>query len=191
MFKKLAIVFGGFALLAIAIYGTQVWVEHSRKAASDQALAQVADWDQGSNLAARLMVDEYGPPQWVAKDRLEWFAIPPWKRIVVSKAAAGFLEHAVSYRIPPDKLPEMLRFGRGLSVDVTNGELTARGESEETNLLCLNLANDISLGKRTAAEADRFYRDTVRMSRSGKSSPYLERVLFAVTVPREAEMPLP
>ena len=191
MFKKLAIIFGGFALLAVAVYGVRIWVQNARQEAGDRALARTADWPQGPSLAARLMVDEYGPPQWVGENRLEWFAVPPWKRIVVSDRTAGFLEHAVSYRVPADKVQELQHFGRGLNVDAQNGEFAARGDSEEDNLLCLNLASDIALGKRSAAEADEFYRDTVRKTMAGKSSPYMERILFEVIQPHEAEMPLP
>jgi hypothetical protein len=191
MFKKLAFILGGFALLAVAVYGIRSWVLSSRQEAEARALTRTAHWAQGPSLAARLMVDEYGPPQWVSDSRLEWFSVPPWKRIVVSDSAAGFLEHAVSYRIPPDKLPELLRFKRGLVVDPQSGELAARGESEEDNLLCLNLANDIALGKRSAVEADEFYSATIQKTGAGKSSVYMERLLFAVTLPAEAEMPLP
>jgi hypothetical protein len=191
MYKRLAAVFGGFALLAVAVYGVRLWVQNSRQEAGDRALARTAKWAQGPNLAARLMVDEYGPPQWVGDHRLEWFTIPPWKRIVVTDSAAGFLEHAVSYSVPPERSSELHRFKRGLSVDAENGELKARGESEEDNLLCLNLANDIAQGKRTAAEADEFYSSTVQKSMAGKASVYMERLLFPVTLPRETEMPLP
>jgi hypothetical protein len=83
------------------------------------------------------------------------------------------------------------RFGRGLSVDAQNDEISARGESEESNLLCLNLANDIALGKKTAAQAGEFYRLTIRESMSGKSSPYMERLLFKAEMPAEAQMPQP
>jgi hypothetical protein len=191
MLKKLAIVLGGFAVLAAAVYGVRTWVRSSRQEAGNRALAQTATWGQNPSLAASLMVDEYGPPQWVAAGRLEWFAVLPWKRIVVTNAPAGFLEHAVSYRIPPEKLPELRRFGRGLSVDAQNGEFSARGESEEANLLCLNLASDIAQGKRTAKQAQEFYRATIQKSMAGKSSPYMERLLFAVILPSETEMPLP
>ena len=191
MLKKLAVVVGGLALLTVAVYGVRSWVRSSRREAADRALARTADWAQGPSLAASLMVQEYGPPQWVGDDRLEWFMALPWKRISVSDTPAGFLEHAVSYRIPQEKLAELRRFGRGLSVDAQNDEISARGESEEGNLLCLNLANDIALGKKTAAQAGEFYRLTIRESMSGKSSPYMERLLFKAEMPAEAQMPQP
>ncbi|MCX5797605.1 MAG: hypothetical protein NTY77_19110 [Elusimicrobia bacterium] len=191
MFKKLATVAAGALLLALAVYGARLWVQGARRDAGARALAQTAGWPEGPSLAARLMVEEYGPPQWASAGRLEWFVVPPWKRIVVRSSPAGFLEHAVSYSIPRDRLPALLSFGRGLRFDPEQGELAASGDSEEHNLLCLNLASDIARGKMTADQARRFYDDTLRKSYAGKSSPYLERLLFAAPLWPEAELPLP
>ncbi len=189
MFKKLGVIFGGFALLAVAVYGVRLWVQSSRTEAGDRALAQTADWGQGPSLAARLMVDEYGPPQWVGEGRLEWFTVPPWKRIVVTNSTSGFLEHAVTYRIPPEKLPELRRFHRGLSVDMENGELAARGESKEDNLLASTSPTTSRWARGPRRRPIEFYENTIRKSMAGKASIYMERLLFAVTLPREAEMP--
>ena len=125
------------------------------------------------------------------RSRLEWTTIPPWKRIEVFDTAAGFLEHTVSCSIPLQRLPELSSFGWGLNVNARNGEFTARGDSEENNFLCLNLANDIVRGKRTAGEAREFYRDTIRKSMAGKSSIYMERLLFSGTLSNAAEIPQP
>jgi len=115
----------------------------------------------------------------------------PWTRIVVRDAPTGFLEQTVSYRVAQDKLPELRRFGRSVSADAEAGELAVRGDSEEFNILCLNLADDIAVGRRTAPQAREFYERTVTETVSGRSSPYLQRLLFEVPAPQDEPLPLP
>ena len=149
------------------------------------------DSERYAALAARLMVEQYGPPQWASAGQLEWASAAPWKRIVVRGRGRGFLEQAVCYRVPQDRMDALQDFGRGLRPDLERGELSATGESEEGNLLCLNLANEVALGKLDAQGAGRLYDQTLRKSYAGKSSPYLERLLFGVSLPQDGVLPLP
>jgi len=146
------------------------------------ALKMSSRWPENARLAARLMMDEYGPPQRASSDRLDWEARWPWKRISVdARQPSRPLEQVVDYYVPDSKLAELMRFSHGLAVYSDRGELAARSDSEELNCLSLNLADDILTGKKTLAEAARFYDRTLALSAAGKSSPYLRRLRFEVT----------
>ena len=77
-----------------------------------------------------------------------------------------------------DSLEDLSRFDIKLDVDARYSELSSRSESEAMNFLVLNLAHEIVSGKRSAMEARQFAAKTVRLSAAGKSSRYLERLLF-------------
>jgi hypothetical protein len=147
-----------------------------------RAIQESSRWPESPRLLARLMIDEYGPPQRVSADRLEWEARWPWKRISVDAAwATRPLEQVVDYYVPDSQLAELSRFAHGLAVYADRGELAARSDSEELNRLALNLADDILTGRRTPEEAGRFFERSVQLSAAGKSSPYLQRLRFEVT----------
>ena len=191
MFRKLATAAAALMVAALAAYGAHLWVQSERRMAGDRALSLTETWPEGAALAARLMVEQYGPPQWASAGQLEWASAAPWKRIVVRGRGRGFLEQAVMYRVPQERLQALQDFGRGLRPDPERGELAAAGESEEGNLLCLNLADEIALGKLDAAQAGRLHDDILRKSYAGKSSPYLERLLFGTSLPQDGVLPLP
>lgn len=146
-----------------------------------QALAATRHWPATPRLAARLMIEKYGPPQRILAGRLEWEARWPWKRISIDAAGASRpLEQVVDYYVPDAKLAALSRYPHGLAVSPDQGELAARSDREEFNRLTLNLADDIVTGRRTPEQASRFYSNAVELSAAGKSSAYLERLLFEV-----------
>jgi hypothetical protein len=100
------------------------------------------------------------------------------------------LEQAVDYYVPDSKLAALSRYSHGLVVCADQGELAARSDSEELNRLTLNLADEIVTGKRTPEQAGRFYSDAVELTKAGKSSAYLQRLLFEVT-PEDRLRPSP
>jgi hypothetical protein len=91
-----------------------------------------------------------------------------------------YLEQTVGYQVPNDKVNALKRFDKRLDVNQTAGELSSRSESESMNILALNLADEIVNDRRSVEEARDFYRETERLSRSGKSSRYIDGLLFDV-----------
>ena len=173
--------------LFLALLGLSLaWPKRSGAAealASSSAAAhpsvRVIIWPALPLLLAHRMIDKYGPPDEVYADRLIWRPHWPWKRIVVSSASPSApLEQVVDYRVPPGKLPALAGFSRGLVVYAEQGELAARGDREEVNRLSLNLADDIVAGRVSPQEARRFFQRVMQLSTAGKSSPYLQRLLF-------------
>jgi len=155
--------------------------ENFRPGSSGRPVVEAAAWPAVSLLAAHLMIEKYGPPQDVFQDRIEWVSCWPWKRIVVSAAVPSApLEQVIDYYVPDERLGDLARYPHGLVVYPNQGEIAARSESESLNRLNLNLAHDIVTGRRTPEEASRFFNKTLELSAAGKTSPYMERLLFEV-----------
>jgi hypothetical protein len=149
--------------------------------------AVVQDWPEPARNLAQVMVDKYGQPSQTSDDEIVWLDNGPWKRTIVSRTAQyydrassgkAYLEQAIDYRVPQDKVTDIMRFDRKIVVDAAHGELSYCSDSESMNFLALNLADDIARGKRTPAQARRFYAKTEALAAAGKSSPYLDRFTF-------------
>ena len=143
----------------------------------------IAAWPEHSRDMARVLIEEYGRPATVEKDRLTWLKKRPWKKIVVFRdpqgpGLPGILLQSVAYEVPVARWQELSHFERGVSYDAAGRELTARSDSAPTNILALNLAYDVIRGRRSAAEATAFYDKTLKLSFAGKSSPYMRGLIF-------------
>jgi hypothetical protein len=165
-------------VVAAGLFGWRQWSAVQRARAANRALALTSGWFPAARLAAREMISRYGPPQEVSSFELRWHGPSPWKRIVVQNEPEAPLEDVVTYYVPPDKLPALTRFPHGLRVYAAEGALSARSDRESLNLLALNLANDIATGNLTPEEANSFFVRTRLLQESGKSSSYMERLLF-------------
>ena len=143
----------------------------------------IADWPDRSRALAESLIQQYGIPDEATPSSLSWREREPWSRVRVERDAldperpTGVLQ-AVSYEVPLRRWRALGWFGRGVDYDPVAKELVARTGSEATNLLALNLADEIVRGKRTAEEARAFFDETASLAVSGKSSPYMKRLLF-------------
>ncbi|MCM2305322.1 MAG: hypothetical protein NDJ72_11505 [Elusimicrobia bacterium] len=135
-------------------------------------------WPARPRAAAALLLEKYGRPDQFDANSLAWFGNGEWKRTVVRRRAKDFLEQTVGYLPPHDKLEELQRFHPKLDASPVAGELTFASESEESNRLALNLADEVATGKRGAEEARAAFLKTSRLALSGRSSPYRERLQF-------------
>lgn len=173
---------GAAAALACVLGSGCAYSErHSDKA--DKAEMAHSDW---SNLSTNLLIDKYGPPDRVETRRLVWEKRGPWKRIVVWDMMGFFegdfsvknIEETLYYPVPRERRGDVREFRKDLTVSEDGAELSARSASEETNFLALNLADEIVRGKTKVADARAFYDQTVKLSESGKTSPYMKGLLF-------------
>lgn len=146
-------------------------------------------WPTRSRNAAGLLLEKYGTPDQFDRNTLVWFNNGEWKKTVVRRTLSrrdptgknkDYLEQTVGYLVPADKVADLKRFSPMLEVSQSAGELTFASESETKNRLALNLAEEIVTGKRTVADARSFLSTTTRLAASGKSSPYLDTLLFEV-----------
>lgn len=154
--------------------GTAAWA-----AANTSALRHVVDWHVTPRSTAHLMLERYGPPDRRTPNALIWKERMPWKRITVRKDwLHSPLEQTVQYYIPWHQLENILALKNGIGADAWNSELSAQNSRESLNFLALNLADEIAREVRTPQEARAFYDKTVELSAAGKSSYYLEGLLF-------------
>lgn len=148
----------------------------------------VSDWSARARSAAQAVMERYGRPSEVGEDALVWHANGPWKRTVVHRrgrtrhafrADRDYLENVIAYDVPERALADLAAFDERLRTDAARGELSSRSDGEDVNFLALNLADEIVNGKRTVEEARAYQARVLRLSGSGRSSPYLKGLLFA------------
>ncbi|MCR4295125.1 MAG: hypothetical protein NUW21_06295, partial [Elusimicrobia bacterium] len=147
----------------------------------------ILHWPTFSYRLARLMLSEYGQPVEASDRRLTWRDNGPWKKTVVYRKPpkervltgdSGRLAQSVAYRVAPDRLADLGRFDMDVEADKEAGRLTAISDSESENFLTLNLADEVIQGRRSPNSAKDFRREQLRLRDAGKTSPYLERLLF-------------
>lgn len=143
------------------------------------SLHMISGWPENPRRLAELMLNRFGPPEKIGWNALMWRDCAPWKRVsVYSKRPAAPLELSVDYLVPPHRLDAVSAFSPDVLADFWHGELTVRGESEELGILALNLADEIAREIRSPEEARDFFKKAAGLSARGKSSPYMERLLF-------------
>jgi hypothetical protein len=143
----------------------------------------IADWPEHSRDLAEAVILDYGPPDSAQPSQLSWEGHRPWKTMVVYRDAVasgrpnGF-QQSVAYDVPVRKWRALSAFDRGVEYDPVEHALIAHTDSESTNFLALNLADEVIRGRRTAEDACEFFDKTLALSFAGKSSPYTRRLLF-------------
>ncbi len=149
--------------------------------------ATVTDnWPPISALAARRLMEQYGPPDEVRPGYLVWNDNGPWRRTVVRDITPpyaqaddlGVVEQTIEYPLMPGQIVELAAFDQRLGYNAVGWRLSARSDSEEINFLRLNLANDILNKRMTAAQARELYEKTRQLAASGKTSPYMLSLRF-------------
>lgn len=148
----------------------------------------IQKWPERSRTLSRAMIEKYGQPSRFTANELVWNNNGPWQKTVVYRESwmhlpgmrdKDYLEQSVGYQIPDEKVEDVKRFDKRIAFNKDKGELSSRAESESMNYLALNLAEEIATNKRTVEDARDFYRKTEGFSKSGKSSPYLNGLMFA------------
>lgn len=147
----------------------------------------ILHWPTYSYRLARMMLSQYGQPVEASDHRITWLDNGPWKKTVVYRKPpeeraltedSGRLEQSVAYRVPHDRLGDLGRFDMDIEADTEAGRLTAISDSESENFLSLNLADEVIQGRRSPKSAKDFHRKQLSLRDAGKTSPYLEKLLF-------------
>ena len=151
-------------------------------------------WPAASANAAREMIGRYGPPNEAVPSRMIWYDNGPWKRTIAYRDEiphnfpqphSDVLEQVVAYRVPLEKVAELLRFDGSLVIERTAGEVAARCDMEAANVASLNLMHDIVTGRLTADEARREMAEIASAYVLNRPAPYTEGLRFEQ--PGEAE----
>ena len=161
---------------------------HAGKAQAPSAASKgPPGWPQAAQELAARLTAKYGPPQESTPRLLIWYGNGPWKRTVLHKEGArhnfprphqDILEQTVNYRVPPDKVGDLVAYDGSIVVDRTRGEITVHCDSEQANTLTLNLADDIVKGERTVDQALGYHAQVIRGMDIGEPETYPEKLRF-------------
>lgn len=152
--------------------------------------AMIDNWPATPKKVAKMMIDKYGQPNEATASMLLWNNNGPWKRTIVYREEVkhnfpmphtDLLQQFINFKVQSGMANDLGKYDGSVIIDKTKGEISARCDGEDKNMLALNLANDILMHKKTVKMARQFYSDTVMAKmKMGKSSPYLEKLLFIV-----------
>jgi hypothetical protein len=151
----------------------------------------IQSWKPMPKQVAQKLIAKYGKPDEVASQRLIWHGNGPWKRteLVNEEVPHDFpmphkdmLKQVIDYRIDADDADELAEYDGSVILERTKGEIAARCDKEEANFLAINLANDITTGRRKVDDARRYYAESIMALMKGQPNEYVQG--FRFTVPR-------
>jgi hypothetical protein len=155
----------------------------------DQDLVQqvIDSWSTVPREAAERTIHRYGTPNEGTPSRLIWYDNGPWLRTIVyrdevphnfPKPHTDVLEQFVSYRVPLEKFDDIAAFDGSVIPERTKGEVSARCDMEEMNILALNLMHDIVTGERNVEDARNFYAEAAMAFMKNEPSSYTASLRF-------------
>jgi hypothetical protein len=161
----------------------------AKSTATAEAWAQSAlqGWPPKTVTLAVELVKKYGQPNETAAREVTWFHNGPWKRTVLlregvkhnfPKAHQDVLEQTVDYKVPADKIADLVNYDGSIVVDRTRGEITVHCDSEKQNTLTLNIADDIIKGERNVEQALAYHAQVIVGMRDGDPEPYPLKLRF-------------
>lgn len=163
------------------------------KAATQAQMTQdvqqiLQDWPQKQQKVAKDMINKYGEPTGVMSSQITWNnPESPWSEIIVYREMVDhdfpiehkdFLEQAILYQVPADKMDELANFDGSVIVYLTKGRMAARCDQEGANILALNLAHDVITEKKTVEEARDAYADAIKQKLQGKKVAIMQNLQF-------------
>jgi len=146
-------------------------------------------WPKMSIAVASDLITKYGLPRESNDRELTWYGNGPWKRTVLHRDEVkhnfplpheDVLEQTVNYRVPLEKVADLLEYDGSLVIDRTRGELTVHCDNEQANTLTLNIANDIVTGDRNVDQALAYHAQVVRGVQIGEHETYPYKLRFKV-----------
>lgn len=149
--------------------------------------AMTESWPEPSKKAIDDMRAKYGLPSAVTEDMVVWDDIGKFEKAIVTKEQVNHmfpvqhndvLMQTVNYRVPLDKVTALNKFDGSLIIDRTKGELSARNEKEEMNILALNLAHQIVGGDLTVEKAREEYKKHAEAIQLGVQTPMYSSLNF-------------
>lgn len=149
-------------------------------------------WPKITLAVATDLVTKYGQPNASNARELTWYNNGPWKRTVLYKEELqhnfpyphkDILEQTVNYRVPLEKIADLVKYDGSLVVDRTRGELTIHCNNEESNTLILNIADDIVKGDRSVEQALAYHAQVIRGVQIGEPQTYPYKLRFKAPQP--------
>jgi len=146
-------------------------------------------WPEMPKKVAGVIVEKYGQPNHFNNESLVWYGNGPWKRTVVYRDGwldqasirhAEVLQQVITYSVPNDKVKDLSRYDERLVIDGPRQELSFVSDSEKTNFLAINMADEVVSLWKTVEQARAFAAKTARLSEAGKKSVYTDGFRFKV-----------
>ncbi len=156
----------------------------------------LSDWSDPSKKAIDAMKAKYGEPDEMTPTMIVWYEKGPWKRTIIYKDEfdhnfpmphKDVMEQFISYKVPVNKFSDLARFDGSVVCNRTVGEMSARCDKEDMNMLALNLANDVIKGKKDVKAARDFYANTVVAYMKGDKQPYTQKFQFEVKKEKQGD----
>ena len=147
----------------------------------------MSGWSKASKTAAMMIKKKYGEPDEKSDVMMMWKDTGPWKRTIVYAKEyehdfpiphSDVVQQWIDYQVPEDKFDELARFDGSVVCNRTNGELSARCNKEEANMLAINLAYDIIKGNKDVQAARDFYAKQVKDMINGGDPRYTRKLIF-------------
>jgi len=144
-------------------------------------------WPKMSLAVAADLITKYGLPQESNSRQLTWYDNGPWKRTVLHREEVphnfpypheDVLEQTLNYKVPVAKVADLVRYDGSLLIDRTRGELTVHCNNEQSNILTLNIADDIVRDERTVEQALAYHAQVVRGVQIGEPETYPVKLRF-------------
>lgn len=194
--KRSPVTLGSLALIPVALMlggcassaGMGSTPANTSASASRSVGDAVASWPAKQRETIMMMTQKYGAPSVIGDRLVVWYNTGPFVMTSVTRDDVqhnfpmphpDYLAQTVRHKVPGDKLGELFEYDGSVWFHRTRGELTAQCDVEEMNMLALNLAHDIVMGKRTVADARAFYGKTAMAFKNGdRSSPYTQGLMF-------------
>ncbi len=148
----------------------------------------IKDWPLSSQEAVKEMMLKYKLPQEATATQLTWYQTGPFKRSIVHKEEvhhqfpikhADVLEQVVDYRVPFNRVDDLWNFNGSIVLSKTAGEISSWAESEEMNLLLLNLAYEIMTDKKSTHEARKELSKVISSSMKGEQDSKMQELKFS------------
>ena len=159
----------------------------SKSTAEAWVQSNLQGWPPRTVALAVELVKKYGQPNEAASRQITWFHNGAWKRTVLlrdgvkhnfPKAHEDVLEQTLDYKVPADKVADLLTYNGSLVVDRTRGELSVHCDSEKQNTLTLNIADDIVKGERNVEQALAYHAQVIVGMRDGDPETYPLKLRF-------------
>jgi hypothetical protein len=188
--------------LVIAFSASMAQAEIPKSYTKDEVLKHVSSWSKEAKDAAAFMINKYGVPSGVTPAMVVWNDVKPFKRSVLYKEAVvhkfpmehkDVLEHFIDYKITDaKKVMEIWNFDGSVILERTKGEMSARCDREEANVLALNLADQIATGKTSVESARMEYGRQIMALKDGSPKELTQKLVFtpASSAAGDADMPI-
>jgi hypothetical protein len=172
--------------LGLSTISTLIFVGACASLPRDIAQGVADRWAPPSAAAGRRLLDEYGTPDEIGRNRLAWNHRGPWKRTVVwnrkpialAPVDLAVMKQTIDYELTPEQARTLTGFSACLEVDVVRGELSSRAGREEINFLLLNLADEIARGERTVPEAQATFYRQLDLAAEGRFASYMNGLVI-------------